>query len=195
MNLNQNRILRLAGMTAMAFAAVAMGPATQETTAGVPKLQQKKSTQKQTGKTRPKLTHAEARFLKNLERKLVTKLNSKSNPADKHTWYVLLLLDRAVVQKDGASKSGSTLSVTRATWMALKPDGIVVQGRREAALALARFLFGVNNAAKGFGRLSTGQDRVQTRAAGDKRWRAFYFKTEKDAKTYLAQALPPKKKK
>ncbi|MDA0284550.1 MAG: hypothetical protein O3B86_14475, partial [Planctomycetota bacterium] len=98
-----------------------------------------------------KLTHAEARFLRGLEKKLVTKLNSKDNPADEKTWYVLLLLDQAVVQKETASKSGSSLSLQQSMWLATKPDGVVVKGRSEAALALARFLVGDNNAAKGLG--------------------------------------------
>lgn len=189
MKMNRNHVFRSTTLCVLAFASVAVGFGPQSTIAAVPK-----STQKKTSPPKLKLSVAEARFVRGLEKKLVTKLNSKTNPADKNTWYVLLLLDRAVVQKETASKSGSSLSLSQSMWVSTKPDGMVVQGRREAALALARFLVGGNNAAKGLGRFAVGDAKTRTRVNGDKQWRFYYFKAEKDAKALLARALPPKKK-
>lgn len=137
------------------------------------------------------LTFAEARFVSKLERRLVTKLNSKDNPADRDTWYVLLFLDRAVAQTYGESSRTKTLATLR-LW---KPDGTIVQGRRAAALATARFLFGTNNAAKGVSAPGTGERREASRFGGDKRWEYRAFKTEAEAKAFLLHALPQQSKK
>jgi hypothetical protein len=139
-----------------------------------------------------KLTHAEARFLRGLEKKLVTKLNSKDNPADEKTWYVLLLLDQAVLQKETASKSGSSLSLQQSIWLSTKPDGVVVQGRSKAALKLARFLAGANDASKGLGQLATGGANTRINVSANKRWWFYFFKSESEAKAFLTRALPPK---
>ncbi len=138
------------------------------------------------------LSVAETRFLRGIEKKLVTRLNSKANPGDRDTWYVLLFLDRAIAQTYGESSSSRTLATLRL----MKPDGAVVQGRGEAALATARFLAGTNNAGKGVRPPSTGEPAEASRFGGDKLWDYRAFKTEGDAKAFLAQVLPqpPKKR-
>ena len=138
------------------------------------------------------LSVAETRFLRGIEKKLVTRLNSKANPADRDTWYVLLFLDRAIAQTYGESSSSRTLATLRL----MKPDGAVVQGRGEAALATARFLCGANNAGKGVRPPSTGEPAEASRFGGDKLWDYRAFKTEGDERTFLAMVLPhpPKKR-
>lgn len=191
MKMNRTNVFRPTTLFSLAFALLTISFVAHPAIAAAPK-----STQKKTAPQKPvlKLTVAEARYLKKLEKQLVTKLNSKTNPADRNTWYVLLLLDRAVVQRETASKSGSSLSLSQSMWVSTKPDGVVVKGRREAALALARFLVGGNNAAKGMGRLAAGDAKTRTHVNADKHWRFYYFKSEKDAQALLARALPPKKK-
>jgi len=132
------------------------------------------------------LTVAETRFLRGIEKKLVTRLNSKDNPGDQGTWYVLLFLDRAITQTYGESSTSRTL----ATMRLMKPDGTVVQGRREAALTTARFLVGANNAAKGVRPPSTGEPAETSRFGGDKLWDYRAFKTEAEANVFLARVLP-----
>ena len=139
-----------------------------------------------------KLTVAEARFVRSLERKLTTKLNSKENPGDRDTWYVLLLLDRAVLQRDTLSSSGSSRTLERAVDLSQKPDGVVVQGKHEAAIALARFLVGTNQAGKGLGSLAQPGPGTTPRMNGNKQWWFQAFQTQSDAKKYLSLALPQK---
>lgn len=143
-------------------------------------------------KPTPRLTVQERRFLQATERKLVTKFNSKDNPGDRDTWYALLFKDEVVAQTLGASSSSSHRSVTLATMHAIKPDGAVVQGKKEAALAIARFMYGINNAAKGLRPPSTGESGNTSRAAGNKAWTGEAFKTKKEAEAWLDRMLPPK---
>lgn len=153
-----------------------------------------KDDQKKTTLPKPtlKLSVTERKFLRVTERKLVSKFNSKDNPGDRDTWYALLFKDEVITQTVGASSSGSQRSVTVATMRTIKPDGVVVQGKQEAALAIGRFMFGVNNAAKGLRPPSTGESRSATRAAGNKDWTGEAFKTKKEAEAWLARMLPPK---
>lgn len=110
---------------------------------------------------------------------------------DRDTWYVLLFLDRAIAQTYGESSSSRTL----ATMRLMKPDGAVVQGRQEAALATARFLVGANNAAKGVRPPSTRESAEASRFGGDKVWEYRAFKTEGEARAFLTQVLPQPPKK
>ena len=148
-----------------------------------------------TGKTLPKMTRDQKRFFYRTQKQLVTKLNGKDNPGDSKTWYTLLFLDEVAVQTLGASRSSSQRSVTLATMVAAKPSGIVVQGRQDAALAVGRFMYGINQAAKGLKAPSTGESRNSTRAAGNKRWWFFAFKTQQEAEKRLLLAIPQKVKK
>ncbi|NQV26165.1 MAG: hypothetical protein HQ518_17560 [Rhodopirellula sp.] len=187
MSLKMHRFVNpaiFAVLTLVAVLSIATAPSAQAA---------KKNEAKKSASQGLKLTPAEARFLRGLEKKLATKLNSKNNPADEKTWYALLLLDQAVVQKETASKSGSSVSLQQSMWLATKPDGVVVQGRSEAALALARFLVGDNNAAKGLGRFATGDAKTRVHVNANKQWRFYFFKTEQEAKALLAKALPPSK--
>jgi len=147
------------------------------------------------GKTLPRMTRDQKRFFYRTQKLLVTKLNGKDNPGDSKTWYTLLFLDEVAIQTLGASSSSSQRSVTLATMFAAKPDGVVVQGKEDAALAVGQFMYGINRAAKGLKAPSTSESRNSTRAAGNKRWWFFAFKTKQEAEKRLLLAIPQKVKK
>jgi hypothetical protein len=165
----------------------------QECVAAAPK---KKETGKPVaGDPLPKMTRDQRRFFYRTQKQLVTKLNGKDNPGDSKTWYTLLFLDEVAIQTLGASSSSSQQSVTLATMLAAKPDGVVIQGKQDAALAVGQFMYGSNNAAKGLKAPSTSESRNSTRAAGNKRWWFFAFKTKQEAEKRLLLAIPQNAKK
>ncbi len=162
----------------------------EECVAAAPK--KKEAGKPAAGNALPKMTRDQRRFFYRTQKQLVTKLNSKDNPGDSKTWYTLLFLDEVAIQTLGASSSSSQRSVTLATMLAAKPDGVVVQGKQDAALAVGRFMYGINSAVKGLKPISTAESRNTSRAAGNKRWWFFAFKTKQEAEKRLLLAIPRK---
>lgn len=131
-----------------------------------------------------RLSPKENKLVKGLERKLSTRLSSKDNPADRDTWYVLLLLDRAIARADSPG--------VRTTWLAEKPEAIVVQGKRPAALTLMRHLMGSNDAATGLTNIASLATNPTARGAAEKQWRFQAFKTSDEAQVFALTLLPLK---
>jgi hypothetical protein len=142
-----------------------------------------------------KLNSQEVKAVRKLERKLATKLNSKENPGDRDTWYVLMFLDQAGLQAEGGSRSGQTLTYTRETQLAQKPKALTVQGKRNAAIEIVRFLVSGNEAAKILRRPGVSTGGMRTQFGGNKVWNWQAFATEKDARTFHQRVLPKKVKK
>ena len=141
--------------------------------------------------TTPKLSTAELRAVHQFEKQLITKLNSKKNPADKYTYYVLMFCDTATSTTDSTSSSGRTVTLTRQWQLATKRDARMVQGRREAAITLAQYYSAANAAAT---RLNGSGSRLNSRvvaADGAKQWDYRPFLSESEAKAFLAEVTPP----
>ncbi len=143
----------------------------------------------------PKLSYAEAHFVANIEKQLVTKLQSKDkNPADSHTWYALVFRDSAssTVRSTSATHQNGVL-----TWSNGKSrqkrsagDKAIVQGRRDAALTVARYLTSPNAAVQ---QLKPGSSKAQPgwmkksdqEINATRQWFFGAFATESEARAFL----------
>jgi hypothetical protein len=118
----------------------------------------------------PRLTVAQKKIVQKFERELNTKLNSKGNPGDKDTWYVILFTDTAAGARQSSSVSGEILTITRELQAARHSAVKMTQGRKEAALLLLQCLYAGNSAHRNCGRQQVGgrSGRAQVaRSAGD----------------------------
>ncbi len=139
---------------------------------------------------RIRLTSAQARFVRGIERELVTRLNSKDNPGDRDTWYVLVLIDQAAAQRIGTSRSSSKLTIAAEFRASSKPQATVVQSKRSAALAVARFYASFNRAAPFAARSGLPTSRNATQFRAMKVWRYLAFEKEQDARAFLLRIMP-----
>lgn len=135
-----------------------------------------------------KTTAAERKLIGPLQKKLATKLNSAENPGDKNTWYVLTLRDLVQAQTSGASDTGFTLRLSMQQQEAANKQVTVVQGKREAAIAVARFMLAPNSAVAKLRQPGIIAQKTSTQLAGDKQWEFQAFKTEKEAETFAETA-------
>lgn len=133
---------------------------------------------------------AQTRFIRGIEQELVTRLNSKDNPGDRDTWYVLVLIDQAAAQRIGTSRSSSKVTVAAEFRASSKPQATVVKEKRNAAFAIARFYSSMNRAAPFASRSGLPTTRNATRFRAMKIWRYVAFETEQDAKAFHANITP-----
>lgn len=136
------------------------------------------------------LTSAQSRFVRQIERELVTRLNSKKNPGDQNTWYVLALIDHAAVRRIGSSRTSSKVTIAAEFRASTKPQSAVVQGKRNAALTVARFYMAINTATPFVSRSSLPTRSNATQFRVNKVWRYVAFETEKDAQAFLRNIMP-----
>lgn len=147
---------------------------------------EKKETPAVDGQLPVKMTRDQRSFYNRTQRQLVSKLVGDDNPGDSKTWYTLLFLDEVAVQELGRHGSGLVLATT----LAAKPHGMVVQGKEEAALEVAKFWYGVNSAAKGLTPQLSPRSSV-SRGVGNKRWWFYSYKSQEEAQSQLTRAIPP----
>lgn len=153
-----------------------------------------------------KLSAAEQQAVRALEPRLATKLNSKDNPGDSKTWYVLLFQDSAMTKTKtvGGSSAPGVISWSEGSSKQEKSaqGAIVVQGRRNAAQAIVRYLTSPNAAAMQLQSPKTGNGvghpgwmtKTTLEAAGaSKNWDFRAFPSETDAKAFLDSLKLPKK--
>jgi hypothetical protein len=137
----------------------------------------------------PRLTVAQKKIVQKFERELNTKLNSKGNPGDKDTWYVILFTDTAAGARQSSSVSGEILTITRELQAARHSAVKMTQGRKEAALLLLQCLYAGNSAASKL-RPTAGGRTERTSAGGEKCWRYWFFANEEQAKAFFDRLNP-----
>lgn len=149
------------------------------------------------------LSPNEQRIVKQLEGKLRTKFNSKENPGDKDTWYVFGFADFAAasIETKRASAVPGVIITSRNEQSDSKVvrKAAIVQGRTEAAIELARFLYSPNQATGKLevdaptqkeGYLSNSQGQF----AADRKWEFRPFENEAEAREFYDSINPDKKK-
>ena len=140
-----------------------------------------------------RLTYEEQRFLVPIEKRLVTPLNSKANPGDRDTWYVLMFRDVAGVQTFRETRDSSSITRSLATEAAKVDGAMMVQSRREAALTVARFLTKSNTAAQSLN-VPVQHSSQKSRVAANKLWEYKAFTSEDEALRFLALIAPKQPK-
>jgi hypothetical protein len=148
------------------------------------------------------LSPNEQRIVKQLEGKLRTKFNSKENPGDKDTWYVFGFADFAAasIETKRASAVPGVIITSRNEQSDSKVvrKAAIVQGRTEAAIELARFLYSPNQATGKLevdaptqkeGYLSNSQGQF----AADRKWEFRPFDNEAEAREFYDSINPDKK--
>lgn len=149
------------------------------------------------------LSPNEQRIVKQLEGKLRTKFNSKENPGDKDTWYVFGFADFAAasIETKRASAVPGVIITSRNEQSDSKVvrKAAIVQGRTEAAIELARFLYSPNQATGKLevdaptekqGYLSNSQGQLAT----DRKWEFRPFDNEAEAREFYDSINPEKKR-
>jgi hypothetical protein len=138
----------------------------------------------------PLLTWQEKQWLLPLEKRLLTPFNNKANPGDRDTYFVLMFRDVAGVQTHSRTRSSSSITESLATEVAKWDGAIIIHGRKEAALTVARFLTKDNAAARSLE--VPGQHAEQkSQLASNKVWDYRAFATEELAQLYLISSCPP----
>lgn len=144
------------------------------------------------GAALPKLNTAQKKFFRNCEKKLATRFNSKENPGDKGTWYVIYFTETAAGARQSRSVSGNILTITRELQAARNNAAKMTQGRKQAALLLVQYYSAANSAAAKLQPTAGGRTDWAT-AAADKSWRYKAFAKEDEAKAFFDQINPKKK--
>ena len=137
----------------------------------------------------PRLTVAQKKIVRKFEGELITKLNSKDNPGDKDTWYVIVFTDTAAGARQSSSVSGDILTITRELQAARHSAVKMTQGRKGAALLLLQYLYAGNSAASRL-RPTAGGRTERKSASGEKYWRYWFFANEEEAKSFFDQLDP-----
>lgn len=144
-----------------------------------------------------KLHPNQQQHLRAIKAKLVTRLNSKTNPGDRDTWYVLIF-------RDGAQAETSTQSATmlgrstfgwssgKSTQQKIASDFKVVRGRSAAAMAVLEYLYSPHNAVNQLqapsSPLREGWMKRQATSIGvGREWRFFCCETASEAYEVLEQ--------
>ena len=137
----------------------------------------------------PKLSVAQQQAVTKMmgDKSLRTNVNP-GDKADKNTWYVIVASDEAI----GGRQSAASGTITVELQAARASDATVVQGRRNAAIAVAGFLSSRNTAAAALAPTAGGQTQKAEMQA-IKNWRYFAFATEAEAKAYLETIKPSKR--
>ena len=138
----------------------------------------------------PLLTWQEKRFLFPIEKRLVTPFNSKANPGDRDTYFVLMFRDVAGVQTHSRARGSSSVTESLTTEVAQWDGAIIIHGRKEAALTVARFLTKDNAAARSL-EVPVQHAEQKSQLASNKVWDYRAFATEELAQLYLISILPP----
>ena len=138
----------------------------------------------------PLLTWQEKRFLFPIEKRLVTPFNSKANPGDRDTYFVLMFRDVAGVQTHSRTRGSSSVTESLTTEVAQWDGAIIIHGRKEAALTVARFLTKDNAAARSL-EVPVQHAEQKSQLASNKVWDYRAFATEELAQLYLISILPP----
>jgi hypothetical protein len=143
----------------------------------------------------PKWTPSEQQQLKLLKNKLVTPLNSKENPGDRDTWFVLGFIDTAATET--RSREATPLSRTGVMWSdhrskqkKVAKEAIIVQGRTAAALAVLQYVNSPNAAAAQLRAPSTATregwiKRQGTQVGANRQWVYQAFANEREARQFL----------
>lgn len=138
----------------------------------------------------PLLTWQEKRWLLPLEKRLLTPFNNKANPGDRDTYFVLMFRDVAGVQTHSRTRSSSSITESLATEVAKWDGAIIIHGRKEAALTVARFLT-KDNAADRSLKVPGQHAEQKSQLASNKVWDYRAFATEELAQLYLISSCPP----
>jgi len=149
-----------------------------------------------------KLTVAEQQQLTQLKPQLVTRFNSKDNPGDRDTWYVLGFVDAATVETKSREatmigRSTALMSHHTDTQKKVVRDAVLAQGRTAAALAVIDHLNAPNQAAAQLHGPSNAvregwMKRQSTQAAAGRTWVYQAFDSEGAARQYLESFRPKK---
>jgi hypothetical protein len=143
----------------------------------------------------PKLNPEQRRMLADIEKGLITKLNSKDNPGDRNTWYVIVEFDQAGALATSTTGSVNPLSgVVRARTTAQAQAqthrrALPVQGRKAAAMAIMEYLYAPNKAAEKLQAPGIQGPNVEVNVAGTKQWEFRAFKTEEEARAYAQSVM------
>jgi len=140
----------------------------------------------------PKLSKAQKKFIWTCEKELTTPFNSKDNPGDKDTWYVIYFTETAAGARQSRFVSGNILTITRELQAARNNAAKMTQGRKQAALLLVQYYSTANSAAAKLRPTVVGSTDWAT-AAADKSWRYKAFAKEDEAKAFFDQINPEKK--
>ena len=137
----------------------------------------------------PKLTRAEREFVRSIESRL---------GRDRNAWYVLMFRDLAgaATQTTSSSIQGryKIRRIERKLEAANRDYAVVVQGRREAAITIARFLVNANTAAADLKARPSNARNRSTLFGGDKLWDYRTFLTQQEAEKFLEVIKPAKKR-
>ncbi|MEK6262749.1 MAG: hypothetical protein AABP62_29480 [Planctomycetota bacterium] len=143
----------------------------------------------------PKLTPPEQQQFKLLKNKLVTPLNSKVNPGDRDTWFVLGFMDAAVVET--RSREATPLGLTGVMWsdrrskqQKVVKEAIIVQGRTAAALAVLQYVNSPNAAVAQLQSPSPAaregwMKRQGTQVGANRLWVYQAYANEREARQFL----------
>ena len=144
--------------------------------------------------TKPlKLTVAQKKIVRRFEKQLTTPLNSKDNPGDRDTWYVIVFTDAAFGAKKSRFYSGNTRTTTYA-WHETGNSAVkMTQGRKNAALLLLQYFYYTGNAAASRLQPEVNGKTLRAGVVATKNWRYRAFAKKEEAKT-LFDLLNPKKK-
>ena len=142
-----------------------------------------------------RLTVAQKKMVRHFEKRLTTRLNSKLNPGDKDTWYVIVFTDLAMGAKKSRWYSGNTLTTTYGWHAARNSAARTTQGRKNAAMLLLQYYCYTPNTAALRLQPPTNGRTVRARAAATKNWQYRAFAKEEDAKEFFDLINPEKKNK
>lgn len=137
----------------------------------------------------PTLTQTEKRIVRKFEKELTTRLNSKDNPGDQNTWYVIVFTDTALGTRQSRSVSGDYLTITREMQVRGNSAAKIAQGREAAALLLAQYYYAENSAATKL-RPTVRGTTDWARVAGAKRWQYRAFMEEEEAQDFFNRVDP-----
>jgi len=135
----------------------------------------------------PKLTFAEQDAVNRMMYQLRTHVNP-GDKADKNTWYVIVASDEAA----GGRQSVDSKAITVELQAARIGDATVVQGRRNAAIAVCRYLSSGNRAAAALAPTAGGRT-TKAGMEATKTWRYVAFANEAEAKALLEMIKPSKR--
>ena len=139
----------------------------------------------------PKLSTAQKKFIRTCEKELATPFNSKDNPGDRDTWYVIVFTDSALGSRQSSSVSGDILTISLEMQAARQSAAKMAHGRKDAALLLLQYFYAANSAAAMLRPTVVGVTDW-ARADGEKSWRYKAFATEDEAKAFFDQINPEK---
>ena len=131
----------------------------------------------------PKLTSEERKKVRDFEKRLRTPLNnSKTNPGDRDTWYVIEFTDTAIGARLSRYYSGNTRTTTNAWHLAGNSAVKMAQGRKNAALLLLQYCYYTGNVAASRLQPQANGKTLREGVVATKNWQFSAFAKEEDAK-------------